>query len=124
MNNERKETTLAELIKQISAADITPYDYKSVHIPVNFEKSESLRITDMNKDEMNLKVNIDTKSAFKELKKLQKQLKKTKHLYKEVISLSDQLDELEVKHDENIETVRALTQQAHASERLSNRHDR
>lgn len=78
----------------------------------------------MNKDEMNLKVNIDTKAVTKELKKLQKQLKKTKHLYKEVISLSDQLDELEVKHDEDIETVRALIQQAHASERLRNRHDR
>lgn len=65
----------------------------------------------MNKDEMNLKVNIDTKAVTKELKKLQKQLKKTKHLYKEVISLSEQLDELEVKHDRNIETVRALIQQ-------------
>lgn len=124
MNNERKETTFEELIKRVSAADIAPYDYKSVHIPVNFEKSESLRITNMNKDEMNLKVNIDTKAVTKELKKLRKHLKKTKHLYKEVISLSDQLDELEVKHDEDIETVRALTQQAHASERLSNRHDR
>ena len=72
MNNERKETTLAELIKQISAANIAPYDYKSVHIPVNFEKSESLRSTDTNKEEMNLKVNIDTKSALKELKKLRK----------------------------------------------------
>lgn len=87
MNNERKETTLAELIKQISAAKIAPYDYKSVHIPVNFEKSESLRSTDTNKEEMNLKVNIDTKSALKELKKLRKQLKKTKHLYKEVLNL-------------------------------------
>ncbi|WP_304250512.1 hypothetical protein [Limosilactobacillus gastricus] len=87
MNNERKETTLAELIKQISAANIAPYDYKSVHIPVNFEKSESLRSTDTNKEEMNLKVNIDTKSALKELKKLRKQLKKTKHLYKEVLNL-------------------------------------
>lgn len=91
MNNERKETTLAELIKQISAANIAPYDYKSVHIPVNFEKSESLRSTDTNKEEMNLKVNIDTKSALKELKKLRKQLKKTKHLYKEVISLQQKL---------------------------------
>ena len=66
MNDERKETTLAELIKQISAADIAPYNYKSVHIPVNFEKSESLRSTDMNKDEMNLEVNIDTKAVTKE----------------------------------------------------------
>lgn len=46
----------------------------------------------MNKEEMNLKVNVDTKSAFKELKKLQKQLKKTKHLYKEVISLRQKLN--------------------------------
>lgn len=91
MNDERKETTFAELIKQISTADIAPYDYKSVHIPVNFEKSESLRSTDMNKDEMNLKVNIDTKAATKELKKLQKQLKKTKHLYKEVLNLQQKL---------------------------------
>lgn len=91
MNNERKETILAELVKQISASDIAPYDYKSVHIPVNFEKSESLRSTDMNKDEMNLKVNIDTKAVTKELKKLRKHLKKTKHLYKEVISLQQKL---------------------------------
>lgn len=43
MNNERKETALAELIKQISAADIAPYDYKLVHIPVNFEKIRSIK---------------------------------------------------------------------------------
>ena len=91
MNNERKKTTLEELIKQISAADIAPYDYKSVRVPVNFEKSESLRSTDMNKDEMNLKVNIDTKAVTKELKKPRKHLKKTKHLYEEVISLQQKL---------------------------------
>lgn len=92
MNNERKETTLEELIKRVSAADIAPYDYKSVHIPVNFEKSEALRSTNMNKDEMNLKVNIDTKAVTKELKKLRKHLKKTKHLYEEVISLQQKLN--------------------------------
>lgn len=45
----------------------------------------------MNKDEMNLKVNIDTKAVTKELKKLRKHLKKTKHLYEEVISLQQKL---------------------------------
>lgn len=65
MNDKRKETTIEELIKHVSAADIAPYTYKLVHIPVNFEKSEALRSTDMNKDEMNLKVNIDTKAVTK-----------------------------------------------------------
>ena len=46
---------------------------------------------EMQKEET-YKINIDAKEAIKELKKLRKQLKKTKRFYEEVISLQKKLN--------------------------------